>query len=64
MADLTIRRGSHQIGGAVQEHILSVLSPGERDAMEGEMDACVLVGQADVGRARREVPERAAGYHE
>lgn len=42
-------------GGAVQEHILSVLSPEEREALEEEMDACVLVSQTDVERAQREV---------
>lgn len=29
--------------GAVQDHVLSVLSPEERDAMEEEMDACMAV---------------------
>lgn len=41
--------------GAVQEHILSVLSPEEREALEEEMDACVLVSLTDVERAQREV---------
>ena len=41
--------------GAVQDHILSVLSPEEREALEEEMDACVLVSQTDVERAQREV---------
>lgn len=48
--------------GAVQDHVLSVLSPEERDAMEEEMDNCVLVRQTDVERAQREVLERAASY--
>ena len=41
--------------GAVQEHVLSVLSPEEREMLEEEMDACVLVSQTDVERAQREV---------
>ena len=41
--------------GAVQDHILSVLSPEEREALEIEMDACVLVRQTDVERAQWEV---------
>ena len=41
--------------GAVQDHVLSVLSPEERDAMEEEMDNCVLVRQTDVGHALREI---------
>ena len=48
--------------GAVQDHVLSVLSPEEREALEEEMDACVLVSQTDVERAQREVLERAASY--
>ena len=48
--------------GAVQNHLLSVLPPEEREALEEEMDACVLVGQTDVERAQREVLERAASY--
>ena len=41
--------------GAVQDHVLSVLSPEEREALEIEMDACVLVKQTDVERAQREI---------
>ena len=48
--------------GAVQDHVLSVLSPEERNAMEEEMDACTLVRQTDVEHAQREILERAASY--
>lgn len=48
--------------GAVQDHVLSVLSPEERDAMEEEMDACTLMRQTDVEHAQREILERAASY--
>lgn len=48
--------------GAVQDHVLSVLSPEERDAMEEEMDNCVLVRQSDVEKAQREVLEKVGSY--
>ena len=60
--DRTVALALKYASGAVQDHILSVLSPEEREALEIEMDACVLVRQTDVERAQREVLERAASY--
>ena len=53
--DRALARALKYASGAVQDHVLSVLSPEERDAMEEEMDNCVLVRQTDVERAQREV---------
>ena len=60
--DRTVALALKYASGAVQDHVLSVLSPEEREALEIEMDACVLVRQTDVERAQREVLERAASY--
>ena len=53
--DRTVALALKYASGAVQDHILSVLSPEEREALEIEMDACVLVRQTDVERAQREI---------
>lgn len=53
--DRTLPLALQYASGAVQEHILSVLPSEEREALEEEMDACVLVSQTDVERAQREV---------
>lgn len=60
--DRTLALALKYASGAVQDHVLSVLSPEERDAMEEEMDACILVRQTDVEHAQREILERAASY--
>ena len=53
--DRTVALALKYASGAVQDHILSVLSPEEREALEIEMDACLLVRQTDVERAQREI---------
>ena len=53
--DRTVALALKYASGAVQDHILSVLSPEERETLEIEMDACVLVKQTDVERAQREI---------
>ncbi len=53
--DRTVALALKYASGAVQDHVLSVLSPEEREALEIEMDACVLVRQTDVERAQREI---------
>ena len=53
--DRTVALALKYASGAVQDHVLSVLSPEEREALEIEMDACVLVKQTDVERAQREI---------
>lgn len=60
--DRTVALALSYASGAVQEHVLSVLPMEERDALEGEMDNCVLMPHADVERAQRQVLERAASY--
>ena len=53
--DRTVPLALKYASGTVQDHVLSVLSPEEREALEIEMDACVLVKQTDVERAQREI---------
>ena len=60
--DRTVALALKYASGAVQDHVLSVLSPEEREALEIEMDACVLVKQIDVECAQREILEKAASY--
>lgn len=60
--DRTVALALNYASGAVQEHVLSVLSLEERDALEEEMDNCVLMPHADVERSQRQVLERAANY--
>ena len=60
--DRTVALALKYASGAVQDHVLSVLSPEERDTLEIEMDACVLVVRTDVERAQREILEKVASY--
>ena len=48
--------------GAVQDHVLSVLSQEEREAFDDRMDLYANVRQCDVERAQREVLKQVAGY--
>lgn len=48
--------------GAVQDHVLSVLSQEEREAFDDRMDLYTNVRQCDVERAQREVLKQVAGY--
>ncbi len=62
--DRTVALALKYASGAVQDHILSVLSPEEREALEIEMDACLLVRQTDVERAQREILGKVASYRQ
>ena len=62
--DRTVALALKYASGTVQDHILSVLSPEERDTMEEEMDDCILVRQSDVERAQRGGGGKVASYHE
>ena len=60
--DRTVALALKYASGAVQNHVLSILSPEERDTLEIEMDVCVLVVRTDVERAQREILEKVASY--
>ncbi len=62
--DRTVALALKYASGAVQDHILSVLSPEEREALEIEMDACLLIRQTDVERAQREILGKVASYRQ